>query len=73
MKRTGPYKEMGTAFVSENGFKEDTVNKFAGPEFPAFPIRVMLQIMFKTLAKQKYAEVAKEWGCNKPIDYKPWE
>jgi len=72
-KLTGPYKEMGKAFVNENGFKADTVQKFAGPEYFSFPMRVMLQIMFKTVAKKKYAEVANEWGCNKPIDYKPWE
>lgn len=72
-KLTGPYKEMGKAFVNENGFKEDTVKKFAGPEYFSFPMRVMLQIIFKTMAKKKYSEVANEWGCNKPIDYRPWE
>jgi len=73
IKLTGPYKEMGKAFINENGFKEDTVNRFAGPEYFSFPMRVMLQIVFKTVAKKKYAEVANEWGCDKPLDYKPWK
>lgn len=72
IKLTGPYKEMGKAFVTENGFKEETVKKFAGPEYFPLSMRVMLQIMFKTVAKKKYVAVANEWGCKKPIDYKPW-
>ena len=27
IKLTGPYKEMGKAFVTENGFKDETVKK----------------------------------------------
>lgn len=72
IKLTGPYKDMGKAFVTENGFKEETVKKFAGPEHFSLPMRAMLQIMFKTVAKKKYAAVANEWGCKRPIDYKPW-
>ena len=72
-KLTEPYKEMGKAFVTENGFKDETVKKYAGPAYFSFPMRVMLQIMFKTVAKKRYAMVASEWGCKKPIEYKPWE
>ena len=64
---------MGKAFVTEDGFKEETVKKYAGPEYFSLPMRVMLQIMFKTVAKKRYAEVAKEWGCKNPINYRPWE
>ena len=72
IKLTGPYKEMGKAFVTENGFNDETVKKYAGPEYFPFLTRMMLQIMFKTVAKKKYAEVANEWGCKEPIDYRPW-
>lgn len=72
IKLTGPYKEMGRAFASENGFLSETVNKFAGPEYFSLPIRLMLQLMFKTIAKKRFAEAAKEFGCNAPLDYKPW-
>lgn len=72
IKLTGPYKEMGKAFASENGFLSETVNKFAGPEYFSLPIRLMLQLMFKTIAKKRFAEAAREFGCNVPIDYKPW-
>ena len=73
IKLTGPYQEMGKAFVNENGFREETVKRFAGPEYFSFPMRVTLQIMFKTVAKKRYAAAASEWGCKKPIEYKPWE
>lgn len=72
IKLTRPYKAMAEAFVSENGFKEEAVRKFAGPEYFSFSTRLMLQIMFKTVAKKKFAQVASEWGCKNPIDYKPW-
>ncbi len=72
IKLTDPYKDMGKAFVTENGFKEETVKKFAGPEYFSFFMRAMLQIMFKTIAKKRYVAVANEWGCKKPIDYRPW-
>lgn len=71
-KLTSPYREIGTAFVKENGFLPDTVKKFAGLEFFPYYTRVLLQIMFMTIAKKRYNEVAKQWGCKVPIDYKPW-
>ena len=72
IKLTGPYKEMGKVFVKEHGFTGETAHKFAGPEYFPFSMRMMLQVMFKTVANKKFAEVAKEWGCKDPIDYKPW-
>lgn len=71
-KLTGPYKEMGKIFASGNAFFSETVRKFAGPEYFSLPIRLMLQLMFKTIAKRRFAKAAKEFGCNTPLDYKPW-
>lgn len=71
-KITDPYKDMGTIFAKGNGFDDDEVVKFAGPEVFSLPMRIMLQILFKTIAKKKYKEVAVEWGCTDPIDAKPW-
>lgn len=67
IKLTGPYKEMAEVFVRENGFKEETVRKFAGPEYFSFSARLMLQMMFKTVAKKKYAQVVNEWGSSIPL------
>ena len=72
-KITGPYAEMGKAFVKENGFKPETVSKFAGPAYFPLPMRVMIGFVFKTFAKKKFTAAAKEWGCTVPLDDKPWE
>ena len=72
IRLTGPYKEMGKTFIKENGFKEETVKRFAGPEIFPFYMRIMLSIMFKTVAKKRYAEVANKWGSKRTVDYKPW-
>lgn len=69
---TGPYREMGRAFVSEDGFNQQTVSKFAGPEYYSFPIRLLLQIIFKTMAKKRFEAVAREWGSKEALDYRPW-
>lgn len=73
IKITGPYKEMGKVFVTGNGFTSEAVKKFSGPEYFSLPMRIMLQLMFKTVAKKRFAAVAKEWGCTVAVDYRPWE
>ena len=70
-KLTGPYKEMGKTFASGNGFFSEAVKKFAGPEYFSLPIRLMLQLMFKTIAKKRFVEAARGFGCNVPLDYRP--
>ena len=29
-------------------------------------------IVFKTFAKKRFSSVAKEWGCTRPLDDKPY-
>lgn len=72
-KLTGPFVEMGKAFVHENGFRPDTARKFAGPDYLPLPMRLLVQLMFRTVAKKRFEAVAKEWGCTVPLDYKPWD
>lgn len=43
---------MGKVFVTDNGFNSEAVKKFAGPEYFSLPMRIMLQLMFKTVAKK---------------------
>ena len=69
LKITGPYQEMGKSFVENNGFKAEIVKKFAGPDYLPVPMRIMIQIIFKTIARKKFEIVSKEWGANVPIEY----
>ena len=72
-KITKPYKEMGKSFAGNNGFQQEKVKKFAGPDYLSLPNRVLCSLLFKTLAKKEFAEVSMEWGCTVPLDYRPWE
>ena len=72
-KITKPYKEMGKSFAGNNGFQQEKVKKFAGPDYLSHPNRALCSLLFKTLAKKKFAEVSMEWGCTVPLDYRPWE
>lgn len=71
-KMTAAYQEMGKVFVKENGFFSEEARSFSGPEYFSLPIRILLQILFKTVGKKRFVKVAKEWGCRVPIDYQPW-
>ena len=72
-KITKPYKEMGESFARNNGFLPEKVKDFAGPDYLSFPNRVLCAVLFKTFAKKRFADVAKEWGCTVPLDDRPWE
>ena len=70
-KVTGPYKKMGEVYGKNGDFFDDECKKFTGPEiFPA-PVRMLVGIMFKTFVKSAFKKTAKEWGCDKPLDYRP--
>ena len=71
-KVTGPYRQMGEVYGKNGDFHSEDCRKFTGPEiFPA-PVRVLIGIMFKTFAKNAFKKTAKEWGCDKPLDYRPY-
>lgn len=72
-KLTDPFGKMGRSFAKGNGFFTEEAAAFAGPEYFSLPMRLMLQIMFHTVAKKKYAEVSKSWGCERPLDDRPFE
>ena len=71
-KVTGPYKNMGVVFGKNGDFNADECKKFTGPEiFPAH-IRLLIGTIFKTVAKKGFAQIAKNWGCTTPLDYRPY-
>ena len=71
-KVTGPYQKMGEVYGRNGDFFDDECKKFTGPEvFPAH-IRLLVGIIFKTFAKNAFKKMAKKWGCDKPLDYRPY-
>ena len=71
-KLTEPYKEIGKIFGEEGDFFNSKCVSFTGPEILPWLLRVYIGIYFKTGAKKNFEHMAKSWGCEKPIEYKPW-
>lgn len=72
-KITAPYTEMGRVFARDGAFTSDECKKFTGPEvFPA-PVRILLGLMFNTVARMGFKKIAEGWGCTTPIDYRPYQ
>ena len=67
-----PYRGMGEYFIEQGGFLSLEVKKFTGPEQIPCPFRILIKVLFKLVLKKKFKEFAKEWGCTKPLDCKPY-
>lgn len=70
---TKPYQAMGELFAEGDGFFREEAKKFTGPEFFPLPMRLLMQLVFKTFAKKMFQKVAASWGCTVPLDEKIWE
>ncbi len=72
-KITGQYEQMGREYAKDGGFMSEECRKFTGPEvFPAY-VRLLVGLMFKTVARRSLNKVSREWGCNKPLDFRPYD
>lgn len=69
---TKPYQSMGAVFTEGDGFLRKEAKEFTGPEIFPLPIRLLLQIVFKTFGKKTFQKAAASWGCNTPLDRKIW-
>lgn len=67
-----PYEKMGALYGRNGDFDNPESKKFTGPEKFSLPIRMMLAFVFKTFARKRFSEVAKNWGCTRPLDDKPY-
>lgn len=71
-KAMKPYQAMGAMFAEGDGFHRKEAAAFTGPELFPLPVRLLLQIVFKTSAKKTFQKAAASWGCNTPLDTKIW-
>ena len=69
---TEPYKEMGELFAEEGDFFDEKFKTFTGPEMYPLPLRLFIDLLFKTSAKKAYQKIAQQWGCDKPLEYQPY-
>lgn len=70
---TKPYQAMGELFAEGDGFLREEAKRFTGPEYFSLPIRLIMQIVFRTLGKKMFQKAAASWGCHTPLDEKVWE
>lgn len=70
---TKPYQAMGKLFADGDGFFREEAKKFTGPEYLSLPMRLIMQLVQKTIAKKIFQKVAASWGCHTPLDEKVWE
>ena len=70
---TKPYQAMGELFAEGGGFFREEAKKFTGPEYFSLPMRLMIGLIQKTIAKKMLQKVAASLGCSVPLDKKVWE
>ena len=71
-KIVGKYAEMGRIYGRDGAFTDEECRKFTGPEVFPLPIRLLVGLMFKTMAKKSFNDIAKKWGCTKPLTDRPY-
>ena len=72
-KITGAYTDMGREYAECGNFFSEKCAKFTGPEIFPVHVRLLVGIIFKTLAKRGFTKAAKDWGCTKPLNYMPYK
>ena len=69
---TKPYQAMGELFAEGDGFFREEAKKFTGPESFSLPMRWIIGLIQKTLAKKMFQKTAAALGCSVPLDKKVW-
>ena len=69
---TVPYAAMGREYAASGDFSSEECRKFTGPEVFPVHIRLLIGIMFKTVAKKMFNRIAADWGCKEPLCYRPY-
>ena len=70
---TKPYQAMGKLFAEGDGFFREEAKKFTGPEYFPLPMRLLIGLIHRTIAKKMLQKAAASWGCKVPLDKKVWE
>ncbi|MBO7563614.1 MAG: hypothetical protein J6T40_02050 [Clostridiales bacterium] len=71
-KVTGRYTAMGRIYGRDGNFSDPACKAFTGPEVFPLPIRLLVGLMMKTLAKRGFDKAAKGWGCERPLGDRPY-
>ena len=71
-KIVAPYEKMGRLFAQQGNFLTPEAKKFTGPEQYPWLVRKMVSLLFLKKVNEEFDHFAKEWGCTRPLDDKPY-
>lgn len=71
-KMTKPYIKMGRSYASNGDFLTPAAHRFTGAERYPWLIRQLSSLFLKLIVNRKFEQFAKDWGCNTPLNNKPY-
>jgi hypothetical protein len=71
-KMVTPYVEMGRLFALKGNFLTQGADKFIGVEQYPWLVRKMVSLLFLKKVNGEFEQFAKDWGCTRPLDDKPY-
>ena len=71
-KMTKSYIEMGRSYAWNGDFQTPASRKFTGTERYPWLIRQLSALVLKLIVNRKFEQFATDWGCDRPLDDKPY-
>lgn len=71
-RMTSPYTKMGVLYALHGNFVTPEAKRFTGPERYPWLVRQITGLFLKLVVNKKFNQFAQDWGCYKPLNYKPY-
>ena len=71
-KKLDGYTEMGQSFAAHGSFMTPESRKFTGPEKNPWIVHLLFKLFIKRHVRNNFDYFAKQWGCTRPLDDKPY-
>ena len=71
-KKLDGYAKMGQSFASRGDFMTPEARKFTGYEKNPQFVHLLFKLFIKRLVRNNFDYFAKQWGCTRPLDDKPY-
>jgi hypothetical protein len=71
-KKLDGYTKLGQSFANHGHFMTPEARKFTGPEKNPWFVHLLFKLFIKRLVRKNFDHFAKQWGCTRPLDDKPF-
>lgn len=71
-RKLAGYTEMGHSFAAHGSFMTVDARKFTGPEKNPRIVHLLFKLYIKRLVRKNFEYFARQWGCTRPLDDKPY-